>query len=239
MPLERRYQKPVVVRSRLMYRPHFLLIFALLLPLGLQAHTLRIGELLPSVSVADQGEVLYQNNEFSYNSWNSARLGGKIHLLQLIAARTSASQMNAALMTSIKHANLPQHYYQTTTIIEGDNYLFSSDVHVHNWLENTKKMSPLDQLVFDKPGNVRKTWQLRARNSAIVVVDVHGRVRYIKEGALTLAEIHQVADLLRCLLADGTATKSTVAGSTATDSAATDITVTNSAANGTADNPSI
>jgi hypothetical protein len=227
-----------------MFRPHFLLIFALLLPLGLQAHNLRIGELLPSVSVADQGELLYQNNEFSYNPWNSARLGGKFHLIQLIAARTSASQMNAALMASIKHANLPHHYYQTTTIIEGDNYLFSSDLHVHNWLENTKKMSPLDQLVFDKPGNVRKTWQLRARNSAIVVVDVHGRVRYIKEGALTLAEIHQVADLLHCLLADSTATNSTETNSTvtdsiATDSAATDITVTNSAANGIADNPSV
>lgn len=212
-----------------MCRPHFLLIFALLLPFGLQAHNLRIGATLPKVSVADQGELFYQNNEFSYNFWNSAQLSGKIHLIQLIAARNSASQMNAALMASLKHANLPPHYYQTTTIIEGDSYLFSSDFHVHHWLENNKKMSPHAQFVLDKAGHARKTWQLRAKSSAIVIVDAHGQVRYIKEGALTLAEIHQVTDLLHHLLAGKKATDSTATDNPSTDSTATGSTATTTA----------
>ncbi len=180
-----------------------ILIFALLSPFGLQAHNLHIGAPLPKVGVAQQGELLYQNNQFSYKFWNSAQLKGKIHLIQHMAARTSASEMNAAMIEAVKKANLPQKYYQTTFIVNGDDALFGSGVYSRNWLENNKKMSPSAQFVLDDHGDVRQAWGLRAKSSAIVVLDARGQVRYVKEGALTLKEVQQVIDILHRLIPHG------------------------------------
>ncbi len=186
-----------------MHCRHWLLIFALFLPFGLQAHNLHLGALLPKVGVAEQGELLYQNNEFSYKFWNSAQLKGKVHLVQHMAARTSASELNAAMIESVKGANLPEKYYQTTTIVNGDDALFGSVAYSRNWLENNKKMSPASQFILDSHGDVRRAWGLQAKSSAIVVLDTRGRIRYIKEGALTLQDIQQVIDLLHRLLPRG------------------------------------
>ncbi|TCL06375.1 YtfJ family protein [Sodalis ligni] len=186
-----------------MRRRLLLLMFTLFFSFGLQAHNLRIGAPLPRVGVADKGELLYQNNEFSYKSWNSAQLKGKIHLVQHMAARTSASEMNAAMVEAIKKASLPGKYYQTTTIVNGDDALFGSLAYSRNWLENNKKMSPAAQFILDVHGDVRQAWGLRAKSSAIVVLDAGGRVRYIKEGALTLPDVQQVIELLHRLLPRG------------------------------------
>lgn len=180
-----------------------LLIFIWLLPFGLQAHNLRIGEPLPKVGVSEQGELLYQNNQFSFKFWNSPQLKGKIRLVQHIAGRASASEMNAAMIESIKKANLPEKYYQTTMIVNGDDTLLGSGSYARSWLENNKKQSPGSQFVLDMHGNVRQAWGLQAKSSAVVVLDARGRVRYVKEGALTLREVQQVTDLLHRLLPGG------------------------------------
>ncbi|XBS70432.1 YtfJ family protein [Acerihabitans sp. KWT182] len=180
-----------------------LLIVVLFTPFGLQAHNLHIGATPPKVGVADKGELLYQNNEFSYKSWNSAQLKGKIHLLQHMAARTSAGEMNAAMIEAVKKANLPQKYYQTTTVVNADDALFSSGAYFRNWLENNKKMTPAAQFVLDTHGDMRQIWGLKAKSSAIVVLDARERVRYVKEGALTLQDVQQVIDLLHRLLPRG------------------------------------
>lgn len=181
----------------------WLLIFALFLPFGLQAHNLAIGAALPKVGITQRGELLYQNNEFSYRSWQSAQLKGKIHLIQHMAARTSASEMNAGMIEAVKKANLPQKYYQTTTIVNDDDALFGSTAYSRGWLENNKKMSPAAQFILDTHGGVRQAWGLQAKTSAIVVVDARGRVRYVREGALTLQQVQQVIDLLHRLIPGG------------------------------------
>jgi len=186
-----------------MHRRLLLLIFSLFLPSILQAHNLPIGAPLPKVGVADKGELLYQNNEFSYKFWNSAQLKGKIYLIQHMAASASASEMNAAMVETAKKANLPQKYYQMTTIVNADDALFGSSVYSRNWLENNKKMSPVSQFILDTHGDVRQAWGLQAKTSAIVVLDARGRVRYVKEGALTLKEVQRVINLLHRLIPGG------------------------------------
>lgn len=184
--------------------PISVLLLVVLLPCGAVAHNLVIGKTLPKVAVAEQGELLLQKEKFSYKFWDSSQLPGKIHLVQHIAAQASASEMNAAMIEALKKANLPAKYYQTTTIINEDDALFGSgSSFADNWVENHKTVYPGSQFILDAHGNVLQAWHLQPKSSAIIVVDSRGRVRYVKEGALSMVEIQQVADLLRHLLPGG------------------------------------
>ncbi|HEY0208750.1 YtfJ family protein [Acerihabitans sp.] len=181
-----------------------LLILILPLSLGAFAHNLVIGRPLPKVAIAEQGELLLKNDKFSYKFWDSSQLLGKIHLVQHIAAQSSASEMNAAMIEALKKASLPAKYYQTTTIINENDAVFGGGPSfARNWVENHKTIYPGSQFILDAHGNVLQAWHLRPKSSAIMVVDAQGRVRYAKEGSLSLAEIQQVTTLLHRLLPGG------------------------------------
>ncbi|UGS42357.1 YtfJ family protein [Pseudocitrobacter corydidari] len=177
-----------------------LAISCLLMPLMASAHSLKEGERVPAVGVADRGELMLDNDKFSYKSWNSAQLPGKVRVVQHIAGRTSAKEKNAGLIEAIKAANLPHDRYQTTTIVNTDDAIPGTGMFVRNSLESNKKLFPWSQIVVDSNGGVMKAWQLEEESSAIAVLDKDGRVQWAKDGALTQDEVQQVIALLHKLL---------------------------------------
>lgn len=177
-----------------------LAISCLLMPLMASAHVLKEGERVPAVGVADRGELMLDNDKFSYKSWNSAQLPGKVRVVQHIAGRTSAKEKNAGLIEAIKAANLPHDRYQTTTIVNTDDAIPGTGMFVRNSLESNKKRFPWSQIVVDSNGVVMKAWQLEEESSAIAVLDKDGRVQWAKDGALTQDEVQQVVALLHKLL---------------------------------------
>ncbi|AGB79946.1 conserved hypothetical protein YtfJ-family, TIGR01626 [Enterobacteriaceae bacterium strain FGI 57] len=177
-----------------------LAISCLLMPLMASAHSLKEGERVPAVGVADRGELMLDNDKFSYKSWNSAQLPGKVRVVQHIAGRTSAKEKNAGLIEAIKAANLPHDRYQTTTIVNTDDAIPGTGMFVRNSLESNKKLFPWSQIVVDSNGVVMKAWQLEEESSAIAVLDKDGRVQWAKDGALTQDEVQQVIALLHKLL---------------------------------------
>lgn len=184
--------------------PLMLLLLALVIPWSASAHNLVIGRAPIKVAVSEQGELMLQNDKFSYKFWNSSALSGKIFLVQHIAALASASEMNAGLVETLKQANLPPRLFQTMTIINEDDALFGSGPSfADSWVKNHKTLNPGSQFILDAHGSVLRTWHLQPKSSAIIVLDAQGKVRYIKEGALSLAEIQQVAALVHRLLPGG------------------------------------
>ena len=177
-----------------------LAISCLLMPLMASAHSLKEGERVPAVGVADRGELMLDNDKFSYKSWNSAQLPGKVRVVQHIAGRTSAKEKNAGLIEAIKAAKLPHDRYQTTTIVNTDDAIPGTGMFVRNSLESNKKLFPWSQIVVDSNGVVMKAWQLEEESSAIAVLDKDGRVQWAKDGALTQDEVQQVIALLHKLL---------------------------------------
>lgn len=171
-----------------------------LLALPCMAHNLTFNSTLPPIGVADKGELLHQNQLFSYQNWNSAQLTGKVRVIQHIAGRTAAKEMNDPLISAIKAANLAREYYQTTTIVNTDDAIIGTGPFVRSSLEESKKAFPWSQFIVDSNGNVRKAWQLEPKSSAIVVLDKRGQVRYVKDGALSAQEVQQVMSLLPQLL---------------------------------------
>ncbi|WP_318364461.1 YtfJ family protein [Enterobacter sp.] len=172
----------------------------LLLPLMASAHRFENNQRVPPVGIADRGELILSNNEFSYKKWNSAQLPGKVRVVQHIAGRSSAKEKNAALIEAIKSANLPHDRYQTTTIINTDDAIPGSAMFVRSSIESNKKLYPWSQFIVDSDGVARKAWQLDEESSAVAVLDKDGRVQWAKDGALTPAEAQQVVALLRQLL---------------------------------------
>lgn len=144
--------------------------------------------------------MILDNDKFSYKTWNSAQLAGKVRVVQHIAGRTSAKEKNATLVEAIKAAKLPHDRYQTTTIVNTDDAIPGSGMFVRSSLESNKKLYPWSQFIVDSNGVTRKAWQLEEESSAIVVLDKNGRVQWVKDGALTQDEVQQVVALLHKLL---------------------------------------
>ncbi|MCZ4060107.1 YtfJ family protein [Pantoea sp. LMR881] len=165
-----------------------------------QADDLHQGERVPAVGVNDKGELVWQHNEFSYKNWNSAQLSGKVRVIQHIAGRSSAKEKNAALIEAIKAAQFPHDRYQTTTIVNTDDAIPGTGMFVRSSIQTNKQHYPWSQFVVDNKGNVQKAWQLERASSAIVVLDKNGRVRFIKDGALSQEEVQQVMSLIASLL---------------------------------------
>lgn len=172
----------------------------LLLPMIASAHKFETDQRVPPVGIADRGELILDNDKFSYKSWNSAQLPGQVRIVQHIAGRTSAKEKNATLIEAIKAANLPHDKYQTTTIVNTDDAIPGSGMFVRSSLESNKKLYPWSQFIVDSNGIARKAWQLDEESSAIVVLDKDGRVQWAKDGALTQEEVQQVIALLHKLL---------------------------------------
>ena len=177
-----------------------LAVSCLLFPLMASAHNFVDGKRVAPVGVADRGELVLNNDKFSYKSWNSAQLVGKVRVVQHIAGRSSAKEKNATLIEAIKSAKLPHDRYQTTTIVNTDDAIPGSGMFVRSSIESNKQLYPWSQFIVDSNGVVRKAWQLNEESSAIVVLDNDGRVQWAKDGALSQEEVQQVVALLHKLL---------------------------------------
>ena len=175
-------------------------ITCLLMPMMASAHNIETGQRVPPVGVADRGELMLNNDEFSYKKWNSAQLAGKVRVVQHIAGRTSAKEKTATLVEAIKSANLPHDKYQTTTIVNTDDAIPGTSMFVRSSIESNKKLYPWSQFIVDSDGLVRQSWQLEEKGSAVIVLDKAGRVQWVKDGSLTPQEVQQVIALLHKLL---------------------------------------
>lgn len=185
-----------------MKKRHMLMVSLLLAPLFASAHNFQLQQRVAPVGVSDKGELNYANDNFSYKNWNSAQLSGKVRVIQHIAGRSSAKEMNGPLIEAIKKAKLPQDRYQTTTIVNTDDALLGTAMFVRSSIEDSKKEFPWSQFVVDSNGNVQKAWDLQPKSSTIVVLDKQGRIQFAKDGALTPEEVQQVMTKLHQLLAN-------------------------------------
>lgn len=177
-----------------------LIISLLLAPMLASAHNFQLQQRVAPIGVSDKGELDYVGDKFSYKGWNSAQLGGKVRVVQHIAGRTSAKELNDPLIEAIKAAKLPHDRYQTTTIVNTDDAIIGTAVFVRNSIEGNKKEFPWSQFIVDSNGNVKKAWDLQPKGSAIVVLDKEGKIQFAKDGALTPQEVQQVMEMLHQLL---------------------------------------
>ncbi|KLV11156.1 YtfJ family protein [Photobacterium ganghwense] len=171
-------------------------VVAACLPGVALAHNLTVGQPLPTVSVADKGELMLQNGEIHYQAWSSQQLDGKVRVIQAIAGRSSAKELNAELMAAITAAKFPQDKYQTTTIINQDDAIWGTGSFVKSSAEDSKKAFSWSSMVLDANGRVHQSWDLAKENSAIIVLDKDSKVLFVKEGKLSAGEVKEALKLV-------------------------------------------
>lgn len=177
-----------------------LVLIPLLLPSMGFAHNLVNGQPVPPLSISDRGVLSLVNNEVRYHRWDSSQLAGRVRIIQYIAGRTSAKDMNGALITAVKNAAFPQDKFQATTIINTDDAIPGTGFFVRGKIEKNLREYPWAQFIVDSNGTGRSRWQLMPHSSTIIVLDSTGKVQWAKDGALTPSEVVQVISLVKTLI---------------------------------------
>ncbi|GHA65064.1 YtfJ family protein [Photobacterium aphoticum] len=167
------------------------------LPCTALAHTLTIGEPLPHITIADKGEITLNNDTIAYQAWDSTELTGKTRVIQAIAGRSAAKAMNAELMAAITAAQFPADKYQTTTIINQDDAIWGTGSFVKSSAEDSKREFSWSSMVLDANGVAQSTWDLAKENSAIIILDKTGTVRFVQEGKLSPADMQQALQIVK------------------------------------------
>ncbi len=170
-------------------------LLAALLPGVAAAHNIQVGQTVPNVTVSDQGEIMLSDDKVIYQPWESTQLTGKVRVIQAIAGRSSAKEMNAEIIEAIKAANLSAEIYQTTTIINQDDSIWGTGGLVKSSAEDSKQEFSWSSMVVDADGTVRSAWQLQEESSTIIVLNKTGQVLFVQEGKLTPQEIDQAMEL--------------------------------------------
>lgn len=165
------------------------------------AHNVQLNAALPSAKVVKDGELVVQGKDIAYKGWSSAGLAGKVHILQHIAGRSSVKEKNEPLMDAIRKSNFDSSKYQTVTIINADDAIIATGAFVKSSAEDGKRKNPHTQVVLDQGSNVKKAWGLKEKESFIAVLDKSGKVQFVSEGKLSPAQIQQVIDLTKQLIA--------------------------------------
>lgn len=164
-----------------------------------------LGSSLPTVEVSSKGEILLEGGKTVHGTWSTAQLPGKVRVVFHLAGRSSAKEINEALVEALKKAELPHETYQTTTIVNTDDAVFGTGAIVAMMVENGKKEFPWSSVVVDAKGTVLKAWGLKKESSAVAVLNKQGQVLFTKDGALSADEVASVVSMVEAELAGATA----------------------------------
>lgn len=179
---------------------YLLLLASLLLPGVADAHRVETGKPLPLIFIANEGELVMQQQTLGYQRWSSESLTGKVRMLIHVAGRLSAKEQNAPLIAAIQQAHFPRSRFQTTTIVNTDDAIPGSAIFVERSIKASKRDAPWQHFVIDSSGVARNSWQLIPHGSTVVILDTQGIVRFAKDGALTPQEVSSTIALLNQLL---------------------------------------
>jgi len=160
------------------------------------SHDLTVGEQLPQVTIADKGYVDLVEGEFDYRQWSTDELTNKVILIQHIAGRTSAKELNEPMIDALKKSDFPFEKYNTATLVNLDEAIWGTGAIVASQLKSNKEDFPDAIFVLDEDGDLRNKWGLTEKSSAIILLDQAGKILYVKDGEMNPTEIDTVIGLI-------------------------------------------
>lgn len=158
------------------------------------------GNALPQVEINKKGELVVDGNTLAYKNWSTDQLAGKVRVINHFAGRSSAKELNEALISALKAADLPKDSYQTTTVINLKDAMWGTGALVVAKAESGKKAFPWSSVVIDESSVCLNAWGLKKESSAVIVLDECANVLFFKDGALVKAEIDAVLALIETAL---------------------------------------
>lgn len=181
--------------------PRLRLLFLLIICNPALASSIDVGLPLPDLAISDRGELILEQDEFSYAPWQSPGAHGKVHVLQYLAGTLKARSQSKPFTDRLEES-LPIAGYHVTTIINLDDALWGTRGFVVNEVEESKRKYPASTIVLDESGTGLGAWQLMPKGATIVVLDADGAVLYFKQGGMSEQEIESTLNLIRLQIGD-------------------------------------
>ena len=196
---------------------YLLSILILLLAVGTTfANSIKVGEKLPLIEISDKGllipeydikeeKMVYKvDTDISHKKWTSSELFGRVGVVYHLAARAGVDDINKPFIDALIAADLPEYLpgspYKTTTILNTDDALWGTAGIASGRFEKSQKKTTYAIFVNDCSGVAQKTWGLKQKESAVIILDNDGSVLYFKEGKLTEEEINKSVNLIQTKL---------------------------------------
>lgn len=151
---------------------------------------------LPELKISDRGELVYQEDDFSYKPWSSSESPGTIHVLQYFGATMAASDRFRPF-TDLLQESLEPGTVHVTTIINLDAALWGTSGFVISELKKNKKMHPTATMVVDEEGAGVNKWSLGKKGSGLVIVDASGKVMFFSNDALSEEQMQLNLEMIK------------------------------------------
>jgi len=151
---------------------------------------------LPPLVIEDRGELLLENDSFSYAPWSAEANPGKVHIVQYFGATRSDSKLFEAFTDRLQET-FEQGQYHITTIINLDAALWGTTGLVVSELQDNKRKFPNATMVLDEGGSGVKQWQLGKNGAGLAILDAKGTVHYFTGEGMTEEEINSSVALVK------------------------------------------
>ena len=175
----------------------FVITLSLTLATGaVRGESLILNKPLPILSIDDRGELLLENNEYSYRPWTSKTNPPEVHVLQYFPG-TKAGSIIFEPFTDILQKEFSHRSYHVTTIINLDAALWGTSGFVTGEAKASKKQYPASTMVLDEEGSGKATWELGNKGAVLVVMDKEGYVIYLSHKPMSEQDINATIALMR------------------------------------------
>jgi len=151
---------------------------------------------LPSLSIADKGELVLENDNYSYQPWNSQDSLGAVHVLQYFAGTKSGSKIFEPFTDRLQ-VEFPEGGYHVTTVINLDDAMWGTSRFVISEVKASKREFPAATIVLDEEGTGKKTWELGKKGAVLAVMDRAGSVIYLSHDSLSEQEMLATLALMK------------------------------------------
>ena len=186
-------------RCRGRARPLLYVIVALLSAHVAAGQAPAVNQPLPPMNIKERGELLFENDRFSYRPWSTDFNPGKVHVIQYFAATMSDSETFAPFTDRLQVTLEPDNYH-VTTIVNLDAALWGTTGFAVTEIKASKREFPLSTIVLDEEGSGALQWQLGEKGTGLAILDRAGIVTYFTREALSEIEIEAALDLIKSLI---------------------------------------
>jgi len=151
---------------------------------------------LPPLVIDDRGELLMENDSFSYAPWSAEANPGKVHIVQYFGATRGDSKLFEAFTDRLRET-FEQDQYHVTTIINLDAALWGTSGLVVSEVQDSKRKYPNATMVLDEEGTGVEQWQLGKGGAGLAILDAKGTVHYFTREGMTEADINSSVALVK------------------------------------------
>jgi hypothetical protein len=188
------------------------LIAALVLCLAPCRAGVVVGQKLPDVQIAEKGllvprtkvqgdRMVLDGREIGYRPWRLRDTTGRVRTVYHLAARMGIDGVNKPYIDAIirEHLDefLPGSPYKTVTVLNLADAAWGTHGLGLSRLEGSQRDSPHAIFVADEKGVAQAAWGLKAKESAVIILDRDDTVLFFREGRLSPEEIRTAIGILK------------------------------------------